>query len=77
MIELHYTTTTEDLDLPRIGEADSVYEPDFRRDALNLTGGLLFELGPMTSLRVAGVAPLRNDDLMFDAEFGLQLIRRY
>lgn len=77
MIELHYTTTTEDLDLPRIGEAGTVYEPDFRRDALNLTGGLLFELGPMTSLRVAGVAPLRNDDLMFDAEFGLQLIRRY
>jgi hypothetical protein len=77
MIELHYTTTTEDLDLPEIDGANSVFEPDFRRDALNITGGLLFELGRMTSLRVAGVAPLRDESLMFDAEFGLQLIRRY
>ncbi|RIK74859.1 MAG: hypothetical protein DCC67_16015 [Planctomycetota bacterium] len=77
MVELHYTTTTEDLDLPQIDGANTVYETDFRRDALNLTGGLLFELGPLTSLRVAGVAPLRDEDLLFDAEFGLQLIRRY
>jgi hypothetical protein len=77
MVELHYTTTTNDLELPQIGGADTVFEPDFRRDALNLTGGLLFEFGSLTSLRVAGVAPLRDETLMFDAEFGLQLIRRY
>jgi hypothetical protein len=77
MIELHYTSTLQDLDEPNIGSSSDVFERDFRRDALNITGGLLFQMGSQTSLRVAGVAPLRNDALMFDSEFGLQLIRRY
>jgi hypothetical protein len=76
MIELHYTSTLKDLDLPNVGSPD-VFDRDFRRDALNLTGGLLFELGRFTSLRLAGVAPMRDDSLMFDSEFGLQLIHRY
>lgn len=76
MVELHYTTTMDRLDLPQIDEAN-VFEADFRRDALNLTGGVLFGLGPQTSLRVAGVAPLRDQSLLYDAEFGVQLIRRY
>jgi hypothetical protein len=76
IVELHYTTTMEDLDLPEI-DSGPVFEEDFRRDALNITGGVIFEIGPMTSLRVAGVAPLRDDGLTFDSEFGLQLIRRY
>jgi hypothetical protein len=75
MIELHYSSTLKDLDLPDIGSG--VFEPDFRRDALNLTGGVLFSLGRWTSLRVAGVAPLRHESLMYDAELGVQLIRRY
>jgi hypothetical protein len=77
MIELHYTSTLQELDVPNIGSSSDVFERDFRRDALNMTGGLLFQMGSQTSLRVAGVAPLRNDGLMFDSEFGLQLIRRY
>jgi hypothetical protein len=76
MVELHYTTTMDDLDQPQIGEAQ-VFEDDSRRDALNLTGGVLFGLGDLTSLRIAGVAPLRDQALMYDAEFGVQLIRRY
>ena len=76
MVELHYTSTLNDLDLPDISGA-YVFEEDLRRDALNLTGGVLFELGPQTYLRLAGVAPLRHNSLIYDAEFGLQLIRRY
>jgi hypothetical protein len=76
MIELHYTTTMEDLDLPQIGAAD-VFEEDLRHDAVNITGGLLFALGDLTWLRAAGVAPLRDETLMYDAEFGVQLIRRF
>jgi hypothetical protein len=76
MVELHYSSTLQDLDLPDIDGAD-VFDPDFRRDALNITGGVLFQLGPLTSLRVAGVAPLRDENLIYDAEFGVQLIRRY
>lgn len=75
MLELHYTSTLKDLELPDIGSG--VFEPDFRRDALNLTGGVLFSLGRWTSLRIAGVAPLRQESLMYDAELGVQLIRRY
>jgi hypothetical protein len=78
MVELHYTTTMQPLDLPNIDtESLPLFEEDLRRDALNITGGVLFGLGPWTSLRVAGVAPLRNETLMYDAEFGVQLIRRY
>jgi hypothetical protein len=78
MIELHYATTMEDLDLPEFSDGSSdIFVEDFRRDALNITGGVLFGLGQLTSLRVAGVAPLRDETLMYDAEFGVQLIRRY
>lgn len=76
MIELHYTTTMEDLELPNF-DGNTVFVEDFRRDALNLTGGILLGLGDWTSLRVAGVAPLRDETLMYDAEFGVQLIHRY
>ena len=78
MVELHYATTMEDLDLPNINTEDPIFETDFRSDALNITGGVIFEIGPLTSLRLAGVAPLRDGtDRIFDAEFGMQLIRRY
>jgi hypothetical protein len=75
MVELHYTSTLTPLDLPELD--GQIFEADFRRDALNITGGVLVEIAQNTSLRAAGVAPLRDDDLIFDAEFGLQLIRRY
>jgi hypothetical protein len=81
MIELHYASTMEDLELPNFDDGDGgverLFEEDLRRDALNITGGVLFSLGQLTSLRVAGVAPLRDETLMYDAEFGVQLIRRY
>jgi hypothetical protein len=78
MVELHYTTTMQPLDLPAFSSPNEpIFEEDLRRDALNITGGVLFGLGRWTSLRVAGVAPLRRETLMYDAEFGVQLIRRY
>jgi hypothetical protein len=76
MIELHYTSTLDPLDIPDIDA--SVFEDDFRRDILNMTGGLVFQLGRYTTLRAAGVAPMRDGtDPLFDAEFGLQLNHRY
>ena len=74
MLELHYTTTLQDQDLGNFG----VFERIGRRDVLNLTAGLLFQIGQMSSLRVAAVSPLREDfDKIFDAEFGLQFVRRF
>ena len=76
MIELHYTTTMDDLDRPDFN--NNYIEPNFRSDFLNITGGVLFNLGRSTSLRVAGVAPLRDgDDKLFDSELSAQLVWRY
>ncbi len=52
--------------------------PGGRRDVLNLTGGLHFQMGTNSMLTVAGVAPLRNgSDREFDAEFMVQFNRRF
>lgn len=76
MVELHYTSSLTPLDLPDFNPG--VFEQDFRRDVLNITGGVYFEFWRNTGLKVAGVAPLRDGtDRIFDAEFGLQLIHRY
>jgi hypothetical protein len=77
MVELHYSTTLQDQDYgPYQGR--QIFIEDFRRDVLNLTGGLYFELGPMASLKIGGVSPLRTgSDKMFDSEIGVQFSRRF
>ena len=76
MVELHYSTTLEDRDEGAFG---FMFVPENRRDVLNITGGVLFQLSSLSSLKVAGVAPLREEggDRMFDAEFGIQFVRGY
>ncbi len=77
MIELHYTTTMEDLDLGSFA-GRGIFVEDLRRDVLNLTAGMFFEIGSLSSLKVATVVPLKDDrDRVFDAEFGLQYVRRF
>jgi hypothetical protein len=77
MVELHYTTTLQDFDYgPFVGR--QLFVEDFRRDVLNLTGGLFFELGPMATLKVGAVSPLRTGfDKTFDSELGVQFSRRF
>jgi hypothetical protein len=77
IIELHYTTSMQDLDLgPFAGRG--IFVEDLRRDVLNLTGGFYFELGGTSALKVAGVAPLREGaDKLFDAELSVQYVRRF
>lgn len=74
MLELHYTTTLQDQDLGNLG----VFVPIERRDVLNLTAGMFFQIGQMSSLKVGVVSPLREDfDKIFDAEVGVQFVRRF
>ncbi len=74
MIELHYSTTLQDQDIGNTG----TFVDNFRTDVLNLTAGLLVEMGSQTYMQVAGVAPLRTEfDKQFDAEVNFYLIRRY
>jgi hypothetical protein len=76
MIELHYTTTMQDLDLGPFG-GRNLFVEDLRRDVLNLTGGLFFEFGRST-LNLAAVVPLRDGtDKLFDTELGAQFVRRF
>ncbi len=76
IIELHYTTTLEDLDSGEQGTSTIVQNA--RRDILNLTGGLFFQLSDTGSLKLSAAAPLRSGlDKLFDAEFGVQYERRY
>ena len=74
MLELHYSTTLQDQDLGTLG----LFEPIERRDVLNLTAGMFFQIGQMSSLKVGAVSPLREDfDKIFDAEVGVQFVRRF
>ncbi len=80
MIELHYTSTISELDLPDFQSpvSDNVFESNMRNDQLNITAGVLINIGRSTSLRVAGVAPLRSGrDRSFDSSVSVQLIRGY
>jgi hypothetical protein len=80
MIELHYTTKLQD--------SDTVYPDSFtpdivtnfynRQDVLNMTAGLCFEVRGTSYLRVAAVAPLKDDgDRAFDGEINAQFVARY
>ncbi|MEE3370480.1 MAG: hypothetical protein VX346_14165 [Planctomycetota bacterium] len=76
IVELHYTTTLEDLENGTLGRA--IFVQNARRDILNLTGGIYFQLSDTASLKVASAVPLRSElDKLFDAEFSVQYERRY
>jgi hypothetical protein len=75
MIELHYTEATEDaVGIPGIIEPFGV-RPRF----FNLTAGVFFQMGRLTSLFVGEVVPLKEapEDREFDSEFVLQFNRRF
>jgi hypothetical protein len=80
MIELHYTTTLQDSDIvfPSSSPSDVVTNVYNRQDVLNMTAGLCFEVGGSSYLRVAAVAPLKEDgDRVFDGEINMQFVARY
>jgi hypothetical protein len=77
-VELHYITTLQDADtvfgqVPG-GSELTLGNPFNRQDFLDLTAGLHVQLGANTTVRVAGVAPLRtHPDRTFDGELTLQV----
>jgi hypothetical protein len=79
--ELHYTTTLQDID--RIngtfnGAALALNSTGNRFDVLNGTIGVQALLFDASSLRVAGVFPLGNDNRrLFDSELQVQFNRRF
>jgi hypothetical protein len=79
--ELHYTTTLQDAD--RIegffnGTQVIINETSGRFDVLNGTLGLQFLLFETSSLRVAGVFPIGDEDRrLFDSEVQVQFNRRF
>jgi len=86
LLEVHYTTALSDTDalfatpvgVGGGGHVMNLTNPANRVDVVNLTAAVHFELVQYTSLRVAGVVPLRDpDDRFFDAEIAVQLIRRF
>jgi hypothetical protein len=86
LAELHYTTALQDTDvIARTraivggGTAMLTYRNGAGRfDVLNLSSGLHFELGRATTVRAIGVFPITDgDDRFFDAEFSLQIGRKF
>lgn len=81
LVELHYTSTLQNLDLgefgtERRGQSRGIFVEDLRRDVLNLTSGVYLELFQHTSVKLAAVAPLL-EDRVFDYELSLQLNHRF
>ncbi|MCA9169981.1 MAG: hypothetical protein KDB23_20035 [Planctomycetales bacterium] len=83
MLELHYSTSLESqgygaFEGVSINSGSTIFIQDRRKDVLNLTGGLFFDLTQMTTVKVGAIVPLRTGfDKQFDAEFGVQVSRRY
>lgn len=84
MVELHYTTTLQNLDLgglnndPELTVSQMFATDAIRRDVLNLTAGFWLQIGRQSGLKIAAVTPLRDGaDKLFDTELGLQFIRLY
>ena len=66
MFEIHYTTTLQDIDQSTI---PSVQFLNDRRDLLNLSSGVHFQIGKHSTFRIAAAAPVRTGvDKTFDAE---------
>jgi hypothetical protein len=71
--ELHYTTTLQNSD--SVAGVSNTFN---RMDIIDLTGGVHFLLGQMSTLTIAGAIPLtRNENKMFDSEFFVQFNRRF
>jgi hypothetical protein len=81
MIELHYTSTMQDMDsVTDIPTGTFIGPPSGsgRRDILNLTAGLHLQMGPLSTLTVAAVAPLKTGlNREFDCEVLAQYNRRF
>ena len=80
--ELHYTTTIQDTDVvsATINGQPFAYANAFnRQDIVNGTVALQFQLGLLSTFRVAAVAPLSEaiDERVFDAEVQAQYNRRF
>jgi hypothetical protein len=79
--ELHYTTTLQDVDRTSgtaNGTAFALNSTGNRFDVLNGTVGLQVLMFDASSLRVAGVFPLGNEDRrLFDSEVQVQFNRRF
>ena len=85
--ELHYITTLNDADTATaLGPAGPLGPTGLytlssvanRIDVLNLTAGVQFQLGALSNLRVAGVAPLTGDfDRLFDSEIQVSFNRMF
>lgn len=78
VVELHWTTTAQEGTDTAAGSL-SLTSLNDHIDVLNATVGLHAEWNRRTSLRVAGVLPLRRsrDNRFFDAEVQASLIHRY
>lgn len=82
VMELHYTSTLQDTDTVELPEfnflSGNLSNAANRVDLLNLTSGLHLELGPMSSLRVGAVVPLRNaPERVFDSELQVSFNRKF
>jgi hypothetical protein len=76
--EFHYTTAIQDADLVGNPLTVAIGNPANRFDIVNGTLGLQFLMFEASSLRVAGVFPLGDEDhRFFDAEFQVQFNRRF
>ncbi len=79
LLELHYTSTLQDSDVlnaTQAGLPGFIVVAGNRRDLLNLTSGLHFQLGPASNLRIGAVTPLRSaPDRAFDTEIQVVLNR--
>lgn len=80
VIELHYTSTLQDADSLVLGDP-AVFQltnAANRSDILNLTGGLQFQFGEMSNLRVACVVPVREfPDRLFTSEVQVSFNRYF
>ncbi|MGE0759056.1 MAG: hypothetical protein AB7O38_18705, partial [Pirellulaceae bacterium] len=75
-LEIHYTTTMQDPDA-----VNGLFNPAVRMDTLALTAGLNFQFFNVSTLTLAGVAPLRGNQSAaehpYDAEFQLFFNRAF
>lgn len=80
--ELHYTSTLQDTDVisaPNLSTPFALTNVYNRQDVVNGTVALQFQLGLLSTFRVAAVAPLSEaiDERLFDAELQVQFNRRF
>ena len=73
IVELHYTTSLQAFST----HVSTITSPYAGEDTLDLTGGLAFQLGPMSNLTLAACAPLLTSqrDKEFDSELIVQFDR--